>query len=53
MEHSPYSETKYHSFKKFPAFSEPEGSLPCTQQPTTGSYIEPHASSPRLLTLFP
>jgi hypothetical protein len=32
---------------------EPEGSLPRLQQPLTGSYYEPDASSPHLPTLFP
>jgi len=29
---------------------EPEGSLPCLQQPATGPYPEPDASSPHLPT---
>jgi hypothetical protein len=32
---------------------EPEGSLPCSQQPATGRYPEPDASSPHLATHFP
>jgi hypothetical protein len=32
---------------------EPEGSLPCSQQPATGPYPEPEDSSPYLLILFP
>jgi len=32
---------------------EPESSLPCLQQPTTGPYPEPAASSSHLPTLFP
>jgi len=32
---------------------EPEGSLPCPQEPTTGPYPKPDASSPQLSTLFP
>jgi hypothetical protein len=32
---------------------EPEGSLPYSQQPATGSYPEPDESSPHLPTLFP
>jgi len=34
------------------AFMEPEGSLPCTQQPTTGPSPGADASSPHLPTLF-
>jgi hypothetical protein len=29
-----------------------EGSLPCSQQPSTGSYPEPHESIPHILTPF-
>jgi hypothetical protein len=25
---------------------DPEGSLPCSQEPSTGSYLEPHQSNP-------
>jgi len=32
---------------------EPEGSLPCSQEPTTGPYHEPDASNPHLPNLFP
>jgi hypothetical protein len=32
---------------------EPDGSLPCSQQPATGPYPEPDASTPHLTTLFP
>jgi hypothetical protein len=31
---------------------EPEGSLPCSQQPATDLYPEPDASSPNVHTLF-
>jgi hypothetical protein len=31
---------------------EPEGSLPCSQEPATGHYPELHASSPHLSILF-
>jgi len=32
---------------------EPEGSLSCSQQPASGLYPEPDASSLHLLILFP
>jgi hypothetical protein len=32
---------------------EPEGSLPCSQQPAIGPHPEPDASSPHFPTLFP
>jgi hypothetical protein len=32
---------------------EPTGTLPYSQEPAIGSYPEPDASSPHLLTLFP
>jgi hypothetical protein len=33
--------------------TEPESSLPCSQQPATGPYPEPDASSPHIPTLLP
>jgi len=32
---------------------EPEGSLPCSQQPATGLYLEPDASTPHPPPCFP
>jgi len=32
---------------------EPESSLPCSQEPATGPYPDPDASSLHLPTLFP
>jgi hypothetical protein len=37
--------------KKFPAFAETEGSLPCSQAPAIGRYCEPPESSPHRNTL--
>jgi hypothetical protein len=31
---------------------EPDGSLPCSQEPASGPYSEPDASSPHVPTLF-
>ena len=38
--------------KRFFALKEPEGSLPCSQQLTSGSYTDPDESSPRPITVF-
>jgi len=32
---------------------EPEGSLPCSQEPANGPYSEPGASKPQLTTVSP
>jgi hypothetical protein len=32
---------------------EPEGLVPCSQEPENGLYLEPDSSSPQLPTLFP
>jgi len=39
--------------KKFAHFMEPEGSLPCSQQPATGPFPEQDESSPHPPTEFP
>jgi len=38
--------------EKFPAFYGPEGSLPSSQQSSTGPYTDPDVSSPHLRTVF-
>ena len=47
MEHSPSWEANWflQLVKKFPAFSEPEGSSPYPQTPATSPYPEPTPSS--------
>jgi hypothetical protein len=37
----------------FPPFMEPEGSVPCSQEPATDSYPKLDASSPHIPTLLP
>jgi hypothetical protein len=38
---------------QFPTFMEPEGSLPYSQDPTSGPYSDPNESIPHLPTLLP
>jgi len=38
--------------QRLPTFMEPEGSLPCAQEPITFLYPEPDGSSPNLPTVF-
>jgi hypothetical protein len=38
--------------KKFPTFMELECLLPCSQEPTTGSHLEPDEYGPQLPTQF-
>ena len=45
--------TASHLVKKFPAFMEPEGSLPHSQVPSTCPYPEPARSSPYTRILLP
>jgi hypothetical protein len=42
-----------HLVKKFPAFEEPENSLPLLQNAANGYYPQPVQSSPHPYTLFP
>jgi len=54
MEQSPSREASSHSAsQEIPPFLEYEGSLPCSQQPATGHYPKPDASSPHFHMLFP
>jgi len=50
MEQFPSSEI-LQLFTKFPQLMEPEGALPCSQQPTPCPYPEYGESSPRPLIL--
>jgi hypothetical protein len=54
MEQSPSWEAYSHSDSQEipPSFVESEGSLQCSQEPTTGSYPEPDISSPQFSILF-
>jgi len=52
MEQSSSWEANTQLVKKSPAFNEPKGSLPCSQEPATGSYLAPDESSPRFLSAF-
>jgi hypothetical protein len=54
MQHSFSWEANSHSAsQEIPRFMEPKGSLPRSQQPATGLYLEPDESNPHLPTLFP
>jgi hypothetical protein len=55
MEPSSYWEANSRSAtQEFPQhFMEPEGSLPCLQEPSTGPYPEPEQSKPNHPILFP
>jgi hypothetical protein len=55
MVYSLYWESNSHSASQGipPSFMEPEGLLPCLQQPATSPYPEPDASNPHFLILFP
>jgi hypothetical protein len=55
MEQIPFWEADSHSASQQipPPFMEPIVSLPCSQEPATGPYPEPVASSPHLPILFP
>jgi hypothetical protein len=53
MEQIPYSEANIRSaIQEIPTVYGPEGSLPCSQWPTTGPYTEPDESNPHIPTLF-
>jgi len=41
-----------HLAKKFPAFYGTRKLLPCSQDPVTGTCLQPDGSSPQLHTLF-
>jgi hypothetical protein len=52
MQQSRYSESITQLINS-PPFMEPGDSLPHSQEPATGSYPEPEASSPHLSTILP
>jgi len=54
MEQSSSREANSHSASQeiSPPLMETEGSLPCSQEPTTCPYLEPSESSPQLPKLF-
>jgi len=52
MNESPPWEADSCSDDKFPTFYETEGSVPCSQDPTTGPYPEPVQYIPHADTLF-
>jgi len=54
MQQSPWEANSHLASQAIPrTFMEPEGLLCCSQEPATGHYPQPDASSAHLPTLFP